>query len=179
MKKHLYTCLLLLPMLGSARAQGSLEAPRPSANTIAVSAAAKVPETSLSQVQERLKLTDSQRALWAEYVARIDAYSLVYYSERPASAFAGDAAPRQIGRLSDNLQNRLAALDEVESAAKALYAALDTSQRQTADQLLLATVPVFASSAAGACPPMGEGKPRSDRPEAGQHKRRSGGGMGG
>jgi hypothetical protein len=174
---------MLIPLLCSAQEQskniGVPPVPSASASSEAQSVPPlRIPEGSLIQVRERLKLTDSQQLFWSDYVARIDDYSKEYYQERPASALSGDAAPRQIGRFIDNMQNRLAVLDEIERSAKALYAVLDAGQRQIADELLLSTIPVFASSANSACPPPNEGKPRNEKADGGQHKRRSGG-MGG
>jgi len=111
------------------------------------------------------------------YVAKIDVYSKVYYQERPPTTSSGETAPRQIGRLFDNMQNRLAAMDDIERSAKALYAVLDEEQKKTADQILLSTIPVFASTANFACPVPSQGKPRSERPDGPPHKR-PGGGMG-
>jgi hypothetical protein len=175
--------LLVTSIFGSAQAQNtnSLAPAFDSANTsstIQTSARVTTPEGSSSQVHDRLKLTDAQLPLWLAFMARIDDYSKVYYRERPTSATSGDSAPRQIGRLFDNMQNRLAALDEIERTAKALYAVLDPDQRQTADQLLFSTIPVFASSSNLACPPPNEGKQKGERAEGAQHKRHAGG-MGG
>jgi hypothetical protein len=136
------------------------------------------PQGGLSQVHDRLKLTDSQQTLWSAYVAKIDDYNKVYYQERPPTQSSGEPASRQIGRLFDNMQNRLAAMDEIERTAKALYAVLDVDQRKIADQLLLSTIPVFASTANFACPSPNEGKQKNDRPDGAPHKRH-GGGMGG
>jgi hypothetical protein len=147
-------------------------------STPPITSANAVPQGGLSQVHDRLKLTDSQQALWSAYVAKIDDYSKVYYQERPPTPSSGDAAPRQIGRLFDNMQNRLAAMDEIERTAKALYAGLDLDQRKTADQLLLSTIPVFASTANFTCPAPNPGKQRNEKPDGTPHKR-PGGGMGG
>jgi hypothetical protein len=175
--------LLILFVLGSAQAQigNSSEPALHSVNassTPQAASATAAPQTSFSQVHDRLKLTDSQQALWSAYMTRIDDYNKVYYQERPPSPLTGEAAPRQIGRLFDNMQNRLAAMDEIERTAKALYAVLDAGQRQTADQLLLSTIPVFASTANFACPVPSQGKPKNERPDGPPHKR-PGGGMGG
>jgi hypothetical protein len=170
-------------VLGSAQAQigNSSEPALHSVNassTTQTTSATAAPQTSLSQVHDHLKLSDSQQALWSAYVAKIDDYNRVYYQEKPPTPSSGDAAPRQIGRLFDNMQNRLAAMDEIERTAKALYAVLDLDQRKTADQLLLSTIPVFASTANFACPAPNPGKQRNERPDGTLHKR-PGGGMGG
>jgi hypothetical protein len=182
LKTLLFASLLIWSTLGSAQAQNtnspaSAPSNTPQNSTSPTALPVAAPDTNLSQVHDRLKLTDSQQPLWLAYVKRIDDYNKVYYFEKPVSALSGDAAPRQIGRLFDNMQNRLAAFDEVEQTAKALYAALDPGQKQTADQLLLSTIPVFASSTNFSCPPPSESKPKNERDEGNQRKRR-GGGMG-
>ena len=126
---------------------------------------------SLAQVHDKLQLTDTQAPLWADYVARLDEYSRVFYGELPAAAYRDDAAPRQIGRLTDKMQVRLAVRDEIEGAAKALYAVLSPEQKKTADQLLITTIPVFASSSDVSCPaPV---KSKSDRSDSSQHQHRN------
>jgi len=182
MQRLIPLSLLLLSTLTCAQAQVPADGGFPAANGVgANSGSSAVPpapiyDNSIAQVRDRLHLTEPQQQYWFKYVAKIDEYSKVYYQEKPVSAFKTDAAPRQIGRLIDVQQNRLAVMDEVEAAAKALYALLDPEQRNIADQYLISTIPNFASGSA-LCPPPSEVKSRTDRPEAGQRKRR--GGMGG
>lgn len=57
-----------------------------------------------------LKLQATQEPAWTRYADAIDVYSKTYYEEKPIAAFAADIGPRQVGRLVDILQNRLAAL---------------------------------------------------------------------
>lgn len=181
LKKQLCIGIVLLPMLSALHAQGANNpAPMaPSAIATRQSANSQThPELSLSQVSENLKLRETQRPYWLAYVSRIDDYVKLYYQERPASAYASEPATRQIGRVLDQLQNRLAALEEVEGVAKALYAVLDPDQRKLADQVLISTIPVVGSNADASCPAPPEGKGKSDKNEGSQHKRR-GGGMGG
>jgi hypothetical protein len=138
----------------------------------------KYPESPAGILGDRLQLTPTQQAYWADYIAKIDGYTKVFYQEKPASAFKAEAAPRQIGRMIDKLQNQLAALDEVETSAKALYSILTTAQRQTADEWLLSTVPVFSTANLDLCPPTKDGNSRPEKRDAGQRKRHPGG-MGG
>ncbi len=184
MKKLICYSLVLLPLMCAAQAQsgsGALSAGSvaSTSSTAQISPPPRMPETSLDQVHDRLKLTELQQPYWVDYVARLDDFTRLHYQEKPVTAFAGDAAPRQIGRLVDSLQNRLAVLEEVEGVAKTLYAVLDPTQKKLADQLLISTMPVFASSAGADCPPPHDSKSRSDKAETGPHKRRgSMGGMG-
>jgi hypothetical protein len=88
-----------------------------------------------------------------------------------------DAAPHQIGRLVDNLQNRLAALEDVESAAKALYAGLNADQKKIANEMLIATIPTFTSLGAGSAEAPADAH-RRDKPDAGKRPHRGGTGAG-
>lgn len=132
----------------------------------------------LEQVYDRLALTPEQQPLWRTYVSKVDAYTGLHYREKPAVPSQEEAAPRQIGKLVDNLQNRLAALEEVESAAKSFYASLSPEQQKTANEMLLSTVPTFAPSSSDYKQPREEGKSKGGRSDGGMRTRR-GGGMGG
>jgi hypothetical protein len=135
-------------------------------------------DSTLEQVRDRLALTPEQLPLWRAYAGKVDAYTGLHYREKPAIASQEEAAPRQIGKLVDTLQNRLAALEEVEAAAKPLYASLNPEQQKTANQMLLSTIPTFASSSRGNSQPKEEGKSKGGRSDGGNRMRR-GGGMGG
>ena len=169
MKKIAYVALMVIPIacLGQVQDVGSVAPP------------ARIPDGVLMQVRERLKLTDAQQPLWSDYVARIDNYNKVYYQETPVSSRTGESAPRQIARFIDNMQNRLATLDEIERSTKALYSVLDTDQKQIADEFLFSTIPIFASSSGIANAGQNEARPRKDKPDGPPHKRLGGGSMGG
>jgi len=182
MRRFITLSLLLLATLTHAQTQAPAAGGPAATNGESTSSGpvvappAPIYDNNIAQVRDRLHLTEPQQQYWMQYVARIDEYVKVYYQERPVSAFKTDTAPRQIGRLIDTQQNRLAVLDEVERAAKTLYAVLDPDQRNIADQNLISTIPNFATGSA-LCPPPSETRPKPDRADAGQRKRR--GGMGG
>ena len=73
-------------------------------------------DRSRAQVQDRLQLTVAQLDYWVKYEGKLDAYSKLFYEEKPIGAYASDVAPHQFARLTDNLQNRLAALEDIEAA---------------------------------------------------------------
>lgn len=138
-------------------------------------------ELLLARVQERLALTAAQQELWRWFENRVDAYIATYYRQSMVLPSPQDAATHQVGRMVDNLQNRLAALEQVESATKSLYASLTPEQQTIANQLLIRTIPVFAP---------GMGQPgvvesrrrdgRDGRADTGNRPRRPGaGGFGG
>jgi hypothetical protein len=64
----------------------------------------------------------------------------------PSVPCPDDAATYQVGRVVVNLQNRLAALEEVETAAKSLYESLASEQQKVANELLILTIPTFLPS---------------------------------
>ncbi len=172
MRKIVVVSALLLPLAGMAQSQ----TPPPTPPGPGVSVASY--DGNRAQVRDRLQLTDEQQAYWERYEASLDAYSKLFYEEKPLTAYAADAAPRQFARMTDSLQNRLAALEDIERSAKELYAVLTDAQKKTATQSLLSTVPVFASAAS--CVPA-DSKPQGDKHDASQRGRHGGsmGGMGG
>lgn len=99
---------------------------------------------SLPELQERLALTAQQQPLWAGFDARVAAYVALYYREKPVQPGAALAATQQLTQWLGQQQNRLAALEDVEVAAKALYASLEPAQQQLANQFLLGTLPGFS-----------------------------------
>ena len=114
-------------------------------------AALPAPPRTLEQLRAALALTQQQQVLWQAYLERVHAYTQVHSRMRPAQATGTETATRQFAHLIDQLQNRLAALEDIEQAVVALYASLTPEQRKLADQQLYTTLPVFAS-AAGASP---------------------------
>jgi hypothetical protein len=146
-------CLMMLfsPMLGWAQSDGKVVPVTENGHielTKTASAAnqSTTREINLPQVLDRLALNAPQQSLWEFFKGKVDAYTSAYYRQKPIVPSVEDAAPRQIGRMVDNLQNRLAALEEVESAAKNLYTSLTPEQQRTANELLILTIPTFVPS---------------------------------
>jgi hypothetical protein len=135
-------------------------------------------DNTLEQVRDRLGLTPEQQPLWRAYQSKIEAYTDLYYRQKPVLASQEDTAVRQIGRLVDSLQNRLASLEDVERAARNLCASLTPEQQKTANQMLLLTIPTFGTSAVGASPPKEETRRKDGRADGGSRSHRTGG-MGG
>jgi hypothetical protein len=106
-------------------------------------------EDRLTELHGRLALTPQQQTVWAAYENYVAAYNSVYYRQKPVVPSPEDAAPHQISRLVDNLQNRLAALEDVEAGAKALYVGLNPDQQKIANQMLILTIPTFTSPGSG------------------------------
>ncbi len=177
MKKLFYLLLAMSPVFAGAQtldpaATGSgvaVGALRTSANL------GGRPEVTLEQLRDRLVLSPQQAAPWNTFADKVSAYADVFYHEKPVLASQESTAPHQVGRLVDNMQNRLAALEEVESAAKRLFASLGPDQQKTANQLLLATIPSFSFSGKDAPENV---RSKSTKPDSATHQHR-GGGMGG
>ena len=134
------------------------------------------PTPPLEQLRLALALTPQQQLFWLAYLDSLEAYTQLHDRRRPAPAAGAETATRQFAHLIDQLQNRLAALEDIETAVVKLYASLTPEQRKLADRQLYPTLPVFASAGANpgsALPaleaPTGDGPPegrppRGDRP---------------
>lgn len=141
--------LVLAPLAAAAQSAppgAGMEGARPADGgpLMAPARAGGTRELTLIQAQERLGLNPAQQELWRWFENRVDAYVRTYYRQKSVLPSAEDAAPHQVGRMVDNLQNRLAALEQVESATKNLYTSLTPEQQKTANQVLILTIPNFA-----------------------------------
>lgn len=181
MKKILWPLLVLVPLTGWAQSDTPPAPPEgersqaSSVSALGYSGAGGSYQDMLVQLRDKLALTPEQQPLWRAYEAKVDAYSGQYARERPVQPTAEEAAPQQLARLIQNQQNRLAALEELEQAARTLYAALDAQQQKTANQSLLSTVPTFGGGRGG--PTTQSMRASGERPRGGPGG--AGGGMGG
>ena len=105
---------------------------------------------------------------------KVDAYIGQYYRQKPIVPSVDDAAPHQIGRMVDDLQNRLAALEEVESAAKNLYASLTPVQQKTANELLILTIPTFLPASGESTSSTADVRRKDGKTDAARRSRRGG-----
>ncbi|MFM7972865.1 MAG: Spy/CpxP family protein refolding chaperone, partial [Betaproteobacteria bacterium] len=96
--------------------------------------------------------------------------------ERPVATGPDEGAAQQLGRVAMQLQNRLAAMETIEKAARELHAVLNPEQQKLANQGLLATLPplLAATPIAGLAGPREDNRGRND---GAMRSRR--GGMGG
>lgn len=175
MKKLLLPLLLAMPLLCAAQAAPAAAPPtsNPAPSTPAAMPARNADST--EQLRLKLQLTPAQEPLWQQYMAGIEAYTQQFYRERPALPSQDEPAPQQITRLVMNQQNRLSHLEDIEQAAKALYASLDNDQKKVANQWLLPSIPTFIGPPSGGT---GASERRGDTRPGGEMRRR-GGGMGG
>lgn len=118
----------------------------------------------LSMLQDDLKLTPAQQPLWRAFADKTLGYAGDLARERNRALRVQQAATsappmglQHLGQAVDAARNRLTALEEVESTAKALYGALTPEQKGLADRRL----PTFIAPVSGQ--PVrdpGEGLPR-------------------
>lgn len=185
MKKLVWPLLILGPAACWAQDDGNRPAPPDetapppsSVSALNYPGVAGKYNSTLEQLRDKLALAPEQQALWRAYEGKVDAYTGQHQRERPVMPSPVEAAPLQVGRLVQNLQNRLAALEDIEQAAKQLYASLNAEQQKTANQLLLSTVPTFSAPAHAGGPADNRrsgARSGSERPRGGG----PGGGMGG
>lgn len=118
----------------------------------------------MSQLEEDLRLQPQQGAAWLRF--RDSVQRLLDDRRRTARTTAAEAtAPQRLDAIADGARNRLAAVEDVVDAGKALYALLTPEQRSVADRRLalpLATLagtepPAAERGAAGGRPPGGAG----------------------
>lgn len=131
-------------------------------------------EVTFPQMSDRLGLSATQQNLWDVFRSSVDAYSGTYYRQKPIVPSPEDAATHQIGRMVVNLQNRLAALEDVESAAKNLYASLTPQQQNTANELLILTIPTFSPANDESARSAEDGRRKEGKSDSGKHSRRGG-----
>lgn len=171
LKYSLSVLTVVLPALTWGQGAGSASLP-PAPPGAGLPASGQLKLT-LPELQERLAMTAPQLPLWAGFEAGVNAYVGLYYREKPVQPRLDIAASQQLTQWLSQQQNRLAALEAVEVAAKALLASLDPAQQQIANQFLLGTLPGFAPQAS--CP----GTAQEPRPKSGSDAGRGRGMRGG
>jgi hypothetical protein len=182
MKQIAWSILLLAPLVGLAQSDGrgapatELRPPEATKAT-AMMRPPGLRELSLTEVFDRLGLNPQQRDLWDVFNNKVDAYTGVYYRQKPTTPSPEDPAPHQIGRMVDNLQNRLAALEDVEAAVKILYASLTLQQQKIANEMLILAIPAFTTTSSESGRSSAESRRKEGKPDEVKRSRR--GGVGG
>ena len=122
-------------------------------------------DAQLEDVRQQLHLQKEQEPAWSAYAERVDALMADQFRRRtpPPAAPENENALRQIDRKVDVVRNRLAAMEDVADAAKALYAKLSPEQQAIADRVLAPTVPALYSSM-----PPGRSGGAAGRPRGGE-----------
>ena len=106
-------------------------------------------ETTLHEFHEDLKLTGEQETLFERYAESIRALGRDVQRDRSPSVSAAKLEVlKRIERNVDAMRNRLAAVEEIADAAKALYARLRPEQQAAADPRL-ATIMLLPMNSVG------------------------------
>lgn len=138
------------------------------------------PEQALERLYQQLQLSAEQQPAWQRYVRELDTATGMMMRERPVAPQADESGAQQFGRVALQLQNRLAAMESIERAARELLAVLSPEQQKVANLGLLSTLPplLAATPIAGLARPMEDTRGRG---ESALRQRRGGmgGGMGG
>ena len=154
MRLPLWTSILLVPTLAMAQPEAK-HAPAAQVISTNIRMMAIEPtqtvdfDGSLKQLRARLQLTPAQQSAWSSYESSVQAYSELFFAEKPVSASAGEPAPVQVERMAERMLNRVNAVQDIVREAKALYTLLNAQQQKTADQHLLASIPVFGNPPGG------------------------------
>ena len=144
MRIPLWTSLLLVPTL--CLAQAEVSQPPKGTRIMALQPTQTVEfEGSLPQLRTRLQVTGAQEAAWTDYERSVQAYSNLFFSEKPLSATAAEPAPRQVELLLERMQKRVNAVADIARTAKTLYALLNAEQQKIADRYLMASIPSFGN----------------------------------
>lgn len=147
--------IAILLCAGAAHAQsrhggdGDRDEPRQPQSRRAPASAAEAQERAsdqahmqLNQARRALRLTPAQGPLYDVFQERVLAL-LADMNRGVPPTTVEDSALKQIDRRVDLLRNRLAAFEDLSDAARRLYAALAPEQKETADRVLLGTLPAM------------------------------------
>lgn len=114
----------------------------------------------LQLLREDLKLTSVQQPLWDAYADKVSALAADISRERGRlRATLQLNSLQRIDQAVDVARNRLTALEEIASAAKALYGRLAPEQQSIADARLATTLPTNTVAGIGG-PPDARARPR-------------------
>jgi len=113
--------------------------------------AVSLSEFRLEMLRADLKLAPEQEASWKAFADKVSALAADISRERGRlQAITQMKALQRIDQSVDVARNRLTALEDIASVAKALYGRLTTEQQSIADARLATTLPtVTAAGAAG------------------------------
>ena len=95
----------------------------------------------LDAAKKKLSITKEQQGLWSDYEKSL--ITLFGDLKRAKARVGGATAVQQIGQVLGVTQNRYAGMEQVYDSAKKLYDGLSDSQKKTADEILITTVPSF------------------------------------
>ncbi len=106
-------------------------------------------EMRVSQLEEDLNLTQAQLPAWNRYRSQV--MQLVEDTKRgPRISASESTAPKRLDALADIARNRLAAIEDIVDAGKALYATLSPAQKEVADRRLALPIATLTGNDTGA-----------------------------
>jgi hypothetical protein len=115
-------------------------------------------QVTLERTADDLRINAGQQKAWDAYASRVlrlaDDIARARFATREAQG-DGVTAPQVFDRIGEIAQNRLAAVEEIVDAGRALYARLSPEQQRLADKKLAQVALTLAS---GVAPSIG-GKP--------------------
>ena len=115
--------------------------------------AVSLTEYRLQLLREDFKLTSAQQPLWDAYADKVSALAADMSRERSRlQATLQLKSLQRIDQSVDVARNRLTALEEIASAAKALYGRLAPEQQSLADTRLATTLPTSTVTGLGGAP---------------------------
>ncbi len=111
-------------------------------------------EYRLAMLQEDLKLSPGQENAWLSYADKVRALVSDITKERGRGQNAGMQMDglQQVDHAVDVARNRLTALEDIASAAKALYGGLTPQQKSLADSRFATIIPLITGGVSGASP---------------------------
>ena len=102
----------------------------------------------MSQLEEDLNITKAQMPQWNAYRARV--MDMLEDMKRGARISASETnAVKRLDGLADLARNRLAAVEDIVEAGKALYAVLTPAQKEIADRRLALPLATLTGNDAG------------------------------
>jgi hypothetical protein len=110
-------------------------------------------ESVMEELRQDLKLAPGQQAAWQAYIDKVKAYAADMARERSRGQVGVQKDPpqqmdalQQIERSIDGARNRLAGLEDIVLAARALYDSLSPEQKAVADARLAKIIPATAGA---------------------------------
>ena len=123
---------------GADRAAKAQEKPQESVDQLALI---------LAELQEDLKLTANQQAVWDAYARNVEALASDVARERGRTKEVMQMKVLQrLDHIVDVARNRLTAVEDIAAAAKKLYAGLTPEQQSIADPRLATAIAAAAAS---------------------------------
>jgi hypothetical protein len=100
----------------------------------APAAAADQVQTQLSELEDDLRLSSTQRPLWRIFADRVQKLAGDVTRDRDRLRFPKGTTIEQFDFVADKARDRLTAIEDISDAGKQLYASLSPTQKEIADR---------------------------------------------